>query len=95
MKGRNILRSSYVVCNHVYAKRKIGMTSEDVSDSLKKVLGGTAVSLSSPRLVIPAFVYGLWAFSQHFHNDILNFEVQLLCTSPLSFWIFCHLNVNL
>jgi hypothetical protein len=49
------------------------MTSEDVRDNMKKVLSGTAVSLSSPRLVIPALVYGLWALSQHFHNDILNF----------------------
>ncbi|XP_078160088.1 NF-kappa-B inhibitor-like protein isoform X2 [Carex rostrata] len=56
------------------SKRKIGITSEDLRDNLKKFLSGTAVSLSSPRLVIPATVYGLWALSQHFHNDILNFQ---------------------
>ncbi|KAJ4764370.1 NF-kappa-B inhibitor-like protein [Rhynchospora pubera] len=56
-------------------KRKIGITSEDLRDNLKKLLSGTVVSLSSPRLVIPASVYGLWALSQHFHNDILNFQL--------------------
>ncbi|KAL5210222.1 hypothetical protein ABZP36_005845 [Zizania latifolia] len=55
--------------------KRIGIRSEDLKDTIEKTLGGIAVALSSPRLVIPAVIFGLSAFSDHFQNSILNFEV--------------------
>ncbi|KAL6649841.1 hypothetical protein ACP70R_014065 [Stipagrostis hirtigluma subsp. patula] len=55
--------------------KKIGITSEDLKNTIEKTLGGTAVALSSPRLVIPAVIFGLSALSDHFHNSIFNFEL--------------------
>lgn len=36
------------------------------------------MALSSPRLVIPAAIYGLWALSHNFVNDYFDFEVSLI-----------------
>ncbi|CAL9167350.1 unnamed protein product [Musa hybrid cultivar] len=55
--------------------KRIGIRSEDLKNVLEKTLSGTAVALSSPRLVIPAAIYGLWAFSQHFPNGYFDFEL--------------------
>ncbi|KAJ8472054.1 hypothetical protein OPV22_026397 [Ensete ventricosum] len=55
--------------------KRIGIRSEDLKNVLEKTLSGTAVALSSPRLVIPAAIYGLWAFSQHFPNGYFEFEL--------------------
>lgn len=92
MKKNKYIMVLLLVCNHVSVKRKIGITSEDLRDNLKKFLSGTAISLSSPRLVIPATVYGLWALSQHFHNDILNFQVHLLLCC-FDFCVICTSNL--
>ncbi|WOK93633.1 hypothetical protein Cni_G02333 [Canna indica] len=56
-------------------KKKIGIRSEDIEDALEKTLRGTTIALSSPRLVIPAAIYGLWAISQHFANDYFDFQL--------------------
>ncbi|KAJ3682988.1 hypothetical protein LUZ60_013215 [Juncus effusus] len=56
-------------------RKKIGITSEDLRDNFKKTISGITLSLASPRLVIPASIYGIWAFSQHFHNDFFNFQL--------------------
>ncbi|XP_072976184.1 uncharacterized protein [Typha angustifolia] len=56
-------------------KKKIGIRSEDLKNSVEKILSGTTVSLSSPRLVIPAAIYGFWALSNHFHNDLFEFQL--------------------
>lgn len=55
--------------------KKIGIRSGDTKNAIEKTLVGTAVALSSPRLVIPAVIFGLSAFSDHFQNSILNFEL--------------------
>ncbi|CAL4914159.1 unnamed protein product [Urochloa decumbens] len=55
--------------------KKIGITSEDLKNSIEKTLGGAGVALSSPRLVIPAVIFGLSALSDHFQNSLFNFEV--------------------
>ncbi|URE35841.1 hypothetical protein MUK42_06780 [Musa troglodytarum] len=54
---------------------RIGIRSEDLKNVLEKTLNGTAIALSSPRLAIPAAIYGLWAFSQHFPNGYFDFEL--------------------
>ncbi|KAK3147383.1 hypothetical protein QOZ80_3BG0281710 [Eleusine coracana subsp. coracana] len=56
-------------------KKKIGITSEDLKSTIEKTLGGTSVALSSPRLVIPAMIFGLSALSDHFQNSIFSFEL--------------------
>ncbi|CAL9137031.1 unnamed protein product [Musa textilis] len=55
--------------------KRIGIRSEDLKNVLEKTLNGTAIALSSPRLAIPAAIYGLWAFSQHFPNGYFDFEL--------------------
>ncbi|KAG6481256.1 hypothetical protein ZIOFF_057852 [Zingiber officinale] len=57
--------------------KKIGIRSEDIKNVFEKTIGGIAISLSSPRLVIPAAIYGLWVLSQHFANDYFDFQVLL------------------
>lgn len=55
--------------------KKIGIRSEDLKDTLDKTLGGSLFVLSSPRLIIPAVIFGLSTFSSHFQNSIFNFEL--------------------
>ncbi|KAI3725550.1 hypothetical protein L1987_65340 [Smallanthus sonchifolius] len=49
--------------------KKIGIRSDDLEDTFERVVKGCSMALSSPRLVIPAAIYGLWGLSQHFAND--------------------------
>lgn len=55
--------------------KKIGIRSEDLKNTIEKTLGGSVFVLSSPRLIIPAVIFGLSSLSSHFHNTILNFEL--------------------
>ncbi|KVI07694.1 hypothetical protein Ccrd_013934 [Cynara cardunculus var. scolymus] len=48
---------------------RIGIRSDDLEDFFERVVKGCSMALSSPRLVIPAAIYGLWGLSQHFAND--------------------------
>lgn len=66
--------------------KKIGIRSEDLSDSFEKTIRGSGIALSSPRLVIPAAIYGLWAVShQYFINDLLDFQLV-----PAMFGMFVY-----
>ncbi|KAD5960227.1 hypothetical protein E3N88_11699 [Mikania micrantha] len=49
--------------------KKIGIRSDDLEDTFERVVNGCSMALSSPRLVIPTAIYGLWGLSQHFAND--------------------------
>lgn len=49
--------------------KRIGIRSDDLADTFEKVVKGCSMALSSPRLLIPAAIYGLWGLSQHFAND--------------------------
>ncbi|KAK7404855.1 hypothetical protein VNO78_05865 [Psophocarpus tetragonolobus] len=56
--------------------KKIGIRSEDLGDFLERSIKGSSISLSSPRLVIPATIFGLWAlFHQYFTNDFFDFQL--------------------
>ncbi|XP_074582777.1 uncharacterized protein LOC141839013 isoform X2 [Curcuma longa] len=55
--------------------KKIGIRSEDIENVFEKTIGGITISLSSPRLMIPAAIYGLWVLSQHFANDYFDFQL--------------------
>ncbi|KAK4440585.1 Nicalin-1 [Sesamum alatum] len=55
--------------------KKIGIRSEDLEDFVERTLKGSSIALSSPRLVIPAAIYGLWELSQHFTHDIFDFQL--------------------
>uniref|UniRef100_A0A0D9VTG8 Uncharacterized protein n=1 Tax=Leersia perrieri TaxID=77586 RepID=A0A0D9VTG8_9ORYZ len=62
----------------IFMKKKvktIGIRSEDLKNTIEKTLGGISVALSSPRLVIPAIIFGLSSLSDHFQNSFLNFEL--------------------
>jgi hypothetical protein len=61
----------------MYANARIGIRSEDLKNTVDKTLGGSIFVLSSPRLIIPAVIFGLSTFSSHFHNSIFNFEVKV------------------
>ncbi|KAE9616762.1 hypothetical protein Lal_00034787 [Lupinus albus] len=66
--------------------KKIGIRSEDLQDSLEKSIKGSSISLSSPRLVIPAAIYGLWVLShQYFTNDFFDFQIV-----PAMFGMFVY-----
>ncbi|XP_020583060.1 uncharacterized protein LOC110026460 [Phalaenopsis equestris] len=54
--------------------KKIGIRSEDLKNMLEKTLSGSSMALSSPRLVIPATIYGLWVICHQYLN---NFDFQL------------------
>ena len=71
--------SSHSGClNNYYfcANARIGITSEDLKNTIEKTLGGAGVALSSPRLVIPAVIFGMSALSDHFQNNFFSFEVR-------------------
>lgn len=55
--------------------KKIGIRSEDLKYALEKTLKGSAMALSSPRLVIPAAIYGLWALSHRFSDTYFDFQL--------------------
>ncbi|BBH05238.1 hypothetical protein Prudu_016573 [Prunus dulcis] len=56
--------------------KKIGIRSEDVEDFLEKSIKGCGIALSSPRLVIPAAIYGLWILShQYLASDLFDFQL--------------------
>ncbi|KAG7947512.1 hypothetical protein I3843_14G098500 [Carya illinoinensis] len=56
--------------------KKIGIRSEDLQDLIEKSFKGSGIALSSPRLVIPAAIYGLWLLShRYFGNDFFDFQL--------------------
>ncbi|KAJ6836954.1 uncharacterized protein M6B38_325470 [Iris pallida] len=50
--------------------KKIGIRSEDLQYTLEKIFYGSTMAFSSPRLVIPAAIYGLWILSEHILSNI-------------------------
>ncbi|CAI9105689.1 OLC1v1004672C1 [Oldenlandia corymbosa var. corymbosa] len=65
--------------------KKIGIRSQDLEDFFEKSIKGTGIALSSPRLVIPAAIYGVWELCQHFGHDILDFQL-----APAMLGIFAY-----
>ncbi|KAJ9188643.1 hypothetical protein P3X46_000019 [Hevea brasiliensis] len=66
--------------------KKIGIRSEDLRDSLERSITGSSIALSSPRLLIPAAIYGLWFLShQFFGNDVFDFQLV-----PAMFGMFVY-----
>ncbi|TKY67045.1 hypothetical protein E2542_SST09936 [Spatholobus suberectus] len=66
--------------------KKIGIRSEDLSDLLERSIKGSSISLSSPRLVIPAAIFGLWVlFHKYFTNDFFDFQIV-----PAMFGMFVY-----
>lgn len=55
--------------------KRIGIRSEDLQDAFEKSVKGASIALSSPRLCIPAAIYGLWEFSQHFSHNAFDFQL--------------------
>ncbi|KAK4278191.1 hypothetical protein QN277_016072 [Acacia crassicarpa] len=56
--------------------KKIGIRSEDLQDLLERSIKGIGISLSSPRLVIPAAIFGLWVLShQYIADDFFDFQI--------------------
>ncbi|KNA14630.1 hypothetical protein SOVF_105580 [Spinacia oleracea] len=64
---------------HIFREKKIkkiGIRSEDLKDSLEKTVRGCGIALSSPRLVIPAAIYGIWVLlHQTFATDLFDFQI--------------------
>uniref|UniRef100_A0A5B7BB07 CGL160/ATPI domain-containing protein n=1 Tax=Davidia involucrata TaxID=16924 RepID=A0A5B7BB07_DAVIN len=55
--------------------KKIGIRSQDLEDLFERLVKGSGIALSSPRLVIPAAIYGIWGLSQHFAGDLFDFQL--------------------
>ncbi|KAK9175495.1 hypothetical protein WN944_027502 [Citrus x changshan-huyou] len=56
--------------------RPIGIRSEDLKYFLERSFKGSSLALSSPRLVIPATIYGLWVLShRYFANAFFEFQI--------------------
>lgn len=66
-------------------QKKIGIRSSDLQDTFEKVFFGSGFALSSPRLVIPASLYGLWTLVHRFSDMRLNLEI-----APLMFGFFAY-----
>ncbi|KAH9699591.1 NF-kappa-B inhibitor-like protein [Citrus sinensis] len=55
---------------------RIGIRSEDLKYFLERSFKGSSLALSSPRLVIPATIYGLWVLShRYFANAFFDFQI--------------------
>ncbi|TXG73565.1 hypothetical protein EZV62_002144 [Acer yangbiense] len=66
--------------------KKIGIRSEDLENFFERTIKGSSIALSSPRLVIPAAVYGFWVVShQYFANDFFDFQIV-----PAMFGVFVY-----
>lgn len=66
--------------------KKIGIRSEDLEDFLERLIKGSSISLSSPRLVIPAAIYGIWVlFHKYFSNEFFDFQIV-----PAMFGMFVY-----
>ncbi|KAL3696330.1 hypothetical protein R1sor_010406 [Riccia sorocarpa] len=69
-----------------FKKKTIGIRSEDVKEGLEKSIRGTGMALSSPRLVIPAALFGLWSVSAKITGTTgLHLEV-----APMMFGFFAY-----
>ncbi|XP_075484647.1 uncharacterized protein LOC142524501 isoform X2 [Primulina tabacum] len=55
--------------------KRIGISSEDLQEAFEKSVKGASIALSSPRLGVPAAIYGLWEFSQHFSHNVFDFQL--------------------
>ncbi|KAK4358560.1 hypothetical protein RND71_020789 [Anisodus tanguticus] len=55
--------------------KKIGIRSQDLEDFFERSVKGSSIALSSPRLVFPAAIYGLWELCQHFAHDLFDFQL--------------------
>ncbi|KAK6936253.1 hypothetical protein RJ641_033283 [Dillenia turbinata] len=57
-------------------RERIGVRSKDPRDSFYRFVKGCGMALSSPRLVIPAAIYEIWALShQHETSDFFDFQL--------------------
>ncbi|XP_010251671.1 PREDICTED: uncharacterized protein LOC104593495 [Nelumbo nucifera] len=65
--------------------KKIGIRSEDLKNLLERSIKGSAIALSSPRLMIPVAIYGFWTLSQHLTNDFFDFQLV-----PAMFGMFAY-----
>ncbi|CAM6119380.1 unnamed protein product [Calypogeia fissa] len=66
--------------------KRIGITSADLEESFEKFIRGSSRALSSPRLVIPSALFGLWALTEHFAENS-PFHLQV---APLFFGFFAY-----
>ncbi|PON65397.1 NF-kappa-B inhibitor-like protein [Parasponia andersonii] len=76
---RHVDSLSREVVPHIFRQKKtkkIGIRSEDVKDLFERSFKGIGIALSSPRLVIPAAIYGLWILShQYFSSEFFDFQL--------------------
>lgn len=66
-------------------QKKIGVRSSDLQDAFEKAFFGTSFALSSPRLVIPAALYGLWTLEHQLGHQQLDLQI-----TPLMFGFFAY-----
>ncbi|KAL5994965.1 hypothetical protein ACLOJK_025022 [Asimina triloba] len=69
----------------VLLQTRIGIRSDDLKNAFDRTVNGSIMALSSPRLVIPAAIYGFWLLFHHFPN--INFDFQLV---PAMFGMFAY-----
>ncbi|OAE26563.1 hypothetical protein AXG93_3817s1260 [Marchantia polymorpha subsp. ruderalis] len=66
--------------------RTIGIRSGDVKRTLEKTIRGSGMALSSPRLVVPAALFGLWAASTQV-TGTKDFHLEV---APMMFGFFAY-----
>lgn len=62
----------------IFTKRKpkkIGVSTQDLKDIFERSVKGSGIALSSPRLVLPAAIFGVWELCQHFAHDLFDFQL--------------------
>ncbi|GAY68500.1 hypothetical protein CUMW_264590 [Citrus unshiu] len=76
-KRLNLLKYEAVAFSYVVGVLfRIGIRSEDLKYFLERSFKGSSLALSSPRLVIPATIYGLWVLShRYFANAFFDFQI--------------------
>eukprot|EP00250_Pteridium_aquilinum_P004345 c14564_g1_i1 orf=76-1050(+) len=66
-------------------QKKIGIRSSDLQDSFEKAFFGSSFALSSPRLVIPVSIYGLWTLVHRLGDMPLDLQI-----TPMMFGFFAY-----
>ncbi|BBN02709.1 hypothetical protein MPTK1_2g17450 [Marchantia polymorpha subsp. ruderalis] len=69
-----------------FKKKTIGIRSGDVKRTLEKTIRGSGMALSSPRLVVPAALFGLWAASTQV-TGTKDFHLEV---APMMFGFFAY-----
>ncbi|KAK9152045.1 hypothetical protein Syun_010354 [Stephania yunnanensis] len=69
--------SAILLLKNDFLQTSPGIRSEDLEDLFERTVRGSAIALSSPRLMIPVAIYGFWGLCHNFLHGFLDIEVTI------------------